>query len=284
MIRDLSETLRALLDDPALSASFPELAAAQIVFDRPAEGFNPSQTTIDLFLFDVRENEELRTNEPTRTRVNGGVSTRRAPLRVACSYLLTAWPTSGADLFLQEHRLLSQALQVLARHPQIPAAFLKGGLVGQEPPLPLVSARTEGLRDPHEFWASIGNKMRAAIIVTATIGMDIYPAATSPEVRVSQIHMGSRAFPDAPGLAASAGPPRFRIGGRVADAAGHAVVDASVSLVELGLAAKTDEEGHYQLGAMTAGTYTVRVHKDASVKSVSMAVPPVPATNYDVQL
>ena len=120
MINELSETLRALLDDPALAAAFPELAAAQVVFDRPAEQFNPSQTTIDLFLYDVREDMELRSNEPVVERLNGRAVIKRPPLRVACSYLLTAWAVGGGELPLQEQKILSQALMVLARYPTIP--------------------------------------------------------------------------------------------------------------------------------------------------------------------
>ena len=71
MIRDLSLTLQAILDDPALGAAFPELAAAQIVFNPPVETFNPTQTTIDLFLYDIRENMELRSNEPTSSASTG---------------------------------------------------------------------------------------------------------------------------------------------------------------------------------------------------------------------
>jgi len=59
---------------------------------------------------------------------------------------------------------------------------------------------------------------------------------------------------------------------------------ANVSLVELGLAARTDEEGRYQLGAMTAGSYTVRVEKGTTVKTVTVTVPPGVGTTYDVQL
>jgi hypothetical protein len=284
MIRDLSVTLQALLDDPALAAEFPELAAAQIAFDRPAETFNPSQTTIDLFLYDVRENMELRSNEPTRTRTNGDVALRRAPLRVACSYLVTAWPVGGAELPLQEHRLLGQVLQVLARYPRIPSAFLKGKLVGQAPPLPMITAQTDGLKDPQEFWSAIGNKLRASISVTATIGMDVFPATTAHAVIVSQIDFGPRLSPDAETLAPSAGPPRFRIGGRVATATGAAVADANVTLVELGLVASTDGEGRYQIGAMAAGTYTVRVQKEATVKTATVTVPAASGTDYDIEL
>ena len=285
MIRDLSETIGAMLDDPALATDFPELSAAAIAFDRPSDNFNPAQTTIDLFLYDVREDMELRSNEPLRTRTADGVRIHQAPLRVLCSYLVTAWPVGGTGLPLQEHRLLAQALQVLARNRQIPSAFLKGRLIGQEPPLPTMAARTDGLKDPHEFWTAIGNKMRPSFIVTATIAMDLFAPVTVPEVIVSEIHMGPRASADGEGLAASAGPPRFRIGGYVTGAASHApVVDANVTLVELGLAARTDQHGRYHLGAMTAGTYTVRVETGTTVKSVTVTVPPAAGTNYDVQL
>jgi hypothetical protein len=260
VIRDLSETIGAMLDDPALATDFPELSAAAIAFDRPSDNFNPAQTTIDLFLYDVREDMELRSNEPLLTRTPTGLQLHPAPLRVLCSYLVTAWPVGGSALPLQEHRLLAQALQVLARNRQIPSAFLKGRLIGQAPPLPTMTAQTDGLKDPHEFWTAIGNKMRPSIIVTATIAMDLFAPASVPEVIVSEIHMGPRASADGEGLASSAGPPRFRIGGHVTNAATHApIVDASVTLVELGLIARTDQQGRYHLGAMTAGTYTVRV-------------------------
>ena len=81
MIRDLSETLQAILDDAGLEKSFPELAAAQIAFDRPSEKFSPSQTTINLFLFDIRENTELRAKEPIVERRNGEALIHRPPMR-----------------------------------------------------------------------------------------------------------------------------------------------------------------------------------------------------------
>jgi hypothetical protein len=274
MIRDLSLTLRAVLTDPALATDFPELAAAQVLFDRPVEAFNPPLTTLDLFLFDIRENRELRSNERYTTVTNGQFTIRQAPLRIDCSYLVTAWPTGGTELFLQEHQLLGQALQVFSRYPRIPATFLKGQLAGQTPPLPMMTAQADGVREPYEFWSAIGNKMRASIIVTATIGIEAFPPITAHEVTVSEVNLGT---------------PRFRIGGRVTSAgpvpvAGAPIAGATARLVEIDLAAQTDEAGRYQLGAMAAGTYTLRVQKDASVKTVTVIVPPGPGTNFDVQL
>jgi hypothetical protein len=143
MIRDLSSTLQAVLSDPSLAAPFPELHNALIAFDRPDDGFKPAQTTIDIFLFDVRENMELRSNEPRIERLNGQAVIHPGPMRLACTYLITAWPVGGADLVLQEQRLLAQVLQVLSRYPKIPAAFLKGKLVRQEPQLPMMASHPE---------------------------------------------------------------------------------------------------------------------------------------------
>ena len=89
MIQDLSQTLRAILTQPGLPS---ELSAAHIVFDRPGDTFNPSQTVIDLFLYDLRENLELRSNDSALTRVNGAVTITPPALRLACTYLVTAWP------------------------------------------------------------------------------------------------------------------------------------------------------------------------------------------------
>jgi hypothetical protein len=285
MIRDLSLTLQAILDDPALAVAFPELLGAQVAFDRPADTFNPSVATIDLFLFNLRENMELRSNEPLTTLTDGQFSIKRPPARISCSYLVTAWPAGGGELPLQEHRLLSQALQVLARYPLIPASFLRGQLIGQTPSLPMMTAQAEGFSSPHEFWAAIGNKMRASFMVTVTIGMEVFPEViTAPEVIVSGLRVDRRASPDGEGLVPGAAPGRFRIGGRVTDSASLPVADASVRIVELGLAARTDADGRYQIGVMPAGSYGLHIEKGSAVANVAVTVPPAALSAYDVEL
>src|ERR1700752_3644747 len=107
MIDDLSRTLKAIL-----SRAPAPLSNAQVVFSRPTDAFTPPQTAIDLFLYDIRENVDLRNNEPVITRNrNGQVVTHRQPIRLACSYVVTAWPVgkSGDDAILLEQKLLGQA-------------------------------------------------------------------------------------------------------------------------------------------------------------------------------
>lgn len=282
MIRDLSQTLRAILKDSEL----PEpLHSVEIVFDRPDDKFNPVQTTVDLFLYDIRENVELRSNEPKTERKDGQVIIHRPPLRVACSYLVTAWPVSGPDLPLQdlplqEHRLLSQILNVLSRYPTIPEKFLQGSLKGQELPLPMITAQTEGFKNPAEFWTAIGNKMRPSFTVTVTISLE----ATTPEITQKMVV--------AKGIRLGQRTSLFRIGGRITDASNEPVKDATVMLVELNLVTTTDTDGLYTLGPIKSGVYKLHVQSGAiAPKEFDITVPiscsntyPSVCNNYDLKL
>jgi hypothetical protein len=202
MIEELSRTLQALLtlkqtspdaelesffvrlkrDAPRIAESFTELAkdfsllsAAWIKFDRPVENYEGDASgTVSLFLFDIRENLELRSNEPIIERNNGKAIIQRPPKRVACSYLVTAW-FGGAekDRQLNEQKLLSQALQVLSGFPIIPNELLWGNLKDQQPPLPMITMATEGFKNPAEFWTALGGKLRPSFTVTVTISVPI---------------------------------------------------------------------------------------------------------------
>lgn len=277
MIDDLSRSLRAILDDPGLAGSFPELAAAQVSFERPTETFTPAQTTIDLFLYDLREDVELRSNEPTVSRTNGQVAIGRPPLRVACTYLVTAWPVGGIEPPLQEHRLLGQVLRVLSALPTIPTGFLQGALVGQPLPIPLEVAQADGLSNPADFWTALGNRLRPALTVTATVAVPVgvpamVPAAITQAVRLEQL--------DRPATAVQF----FRIGGRVTNAASAPVAGATVLLVEPGISTTTDAAGHFILGGVAAGTFTLRATLGAVTQEVTITVPAPIGSDYDVQL
>jgi hypothetical protein len=297
MISDLSETLRAMLtlggpgQDPKLATLYKELANAQIVFDRPSEQFNPTQTTLDLFLYDVRENMELRSNEPVIERSNGQAIIHRPPLRVACSYLVTAWPVGGSELALQEHRLLSQALMVLSRYATISPLFLKGQLTGQEPPLPMMTAKADGLKEPAEFWTALGNKLRPSLSLVVTISMQPFEAETTGLVTLPpEILIGERtttASPDELKISAATTPGPFRIVGLVTDASGAAVAGAVVSIATLGLSTKTDEKGRYSLGmipAKPAGSYTLRAQSPSGTRTRIIKLPAPAGTTFNVKL
>lgn len=277
MINELSQVLKNILDDPAL----PEpLQSAQIEFDHPTETYTPAGglRTINLFLYDIRENVELRNNEPIVERLNGQANITRAPIRVDCSYLVTAWPDgTGQAMFLQEHQLLSQVLQALLRFSTIPPAFLAGtGLVTQEPPLPIVTAQAGTLKSPSEFWTAMGSRVRPSLSVIVTLSMQPFTPQTFAVAVTKQ-------FGVAPIDNPAAREDMFEIGGRVTDAASNPVDAAVVTLVELGLVTHTDITGRYSLGLIAAGAYTLRAEKLAATTQVTITVPTTVGNDYNVQ-
>src|SRR5262249_41277691 len=151
---------KAVLHDPLFATVFPELKAAEIVFDRPLDPFTPPNTTVDVFLYDLRENLELRLNEPTITRVGDQVVTHPAARWLGCSFLITSLPVGRADIPLQEHKLLTHVLRVLAPYRIIPGILLWGPLGGQDPPLPMVTLHPDALKNLAEFWSSLGSKLK----------------------------------------------------------------------------------------------------------------------------
>jgi|SRR5262245_14776805 len=182
MFHDLDATLAALLDG--------ELAVENVTvsFVAPDEQFPPpgvNPPAISLFLFEMRENTDLRTNEWELERREGGMVTRkRPPVRVDCSYLITAWPSESApDPAQDEHRLLGEVMKVLLRHRRIPAEHLRGELVGQEPPLRarvVVESQAHSLAD---FWSAMGGKPKATLQYALTLSVDVFePAEVGPEV------------------------------------------------------------------------------------------------------
>ena len=185
MIDDLDRTLEALLRQELP----PDLVSqVTITFATPDDQFPPTAVTlpaVDLFLYDVRENQDLRSSEWLVERQGDGTaSKRRAPVRVDCSYLVTAWASEASTTPAQDqHLLLGETMRVLLRHPTIPAPLLQGDLAGQEPPLPASALRAGHLQSMAEFWQALGGKPRAALNYTVTIGLDAFePAEPAPLV------------------------------------------------------------------------------------------------------
>ncbi|MCP4118894.1 MAG: DUF4255 domain-containing protein [Desulfobacteraceae bacterium] len=175
MIKALDQTLKALL-----MRDFPSNLGeqVQISFATPDDQFPPQSVTlpaIDLFLYDVRENQELRSNEVYLERRSDGTATRkRAPVRVDFSYLVTAWPSeSVSDPAEDEHHLLGEVMHVLLRYPTIPESVLQGVLKDQKPHLPVSSLQPGRLQSLGEFWQALGGKPKAALNYQVTLSVDV---------------------------------------------------------------------------------------------------------------
>jgi len=263
MIRDLSQTLEALLARPDLPK---ELRETPVSFEHPIDTFNPPVSTINLFLYELKENRELRSNEPIVRHQNGSALIRRPPVRIDCYYLLTAWPGNvpGSEGALQGHRLLSLALAALARHSTIPADALVGQLRGQEPPLPMLVAQPDGPANPAEFWSALGSRLRPAITLCATVAMELFEAEPAALVRARVLR-----FPPGDEFVALAG--------RIVDETGNGLFDARVELVGTELRAVTDALGRYRLERVPRAAFTLRVRASGfAVQDEPIVVPDQP--------
>jgi hypothetical protein len=139
---------------------------------------------IDLFLYDVRENRELRSTEWVIERRSNGVARSSPPLvRVDCSYLISAWPSEGTPQpALDEHHLLGEVMRALLRFPTLPAAVLQGTLAGQELPLPTAILQPGRLQSVGEFWQALGGKPKAVLNYTVTISVSPFEPVEAPLV------------------------------------------------------------------------------------------------------
>lgn len=193
MLNDLDSTLENLLrcELPASLVAIDALMPVTISFATPDQEFTKKVTlpAINLFLYDVRENLELRSNEwVVQRQENGTANRQRPPVRVDCSYLITVWAKDPAD-FQTEHRLLGDVMKALLRHPIIPTAVLQGSLREQEPVPRALTLRPPQLQSLGEFWQAMGGRPKPAMNYTVTIALPIYdePDQTIPLVLNTQI-------------------------------------------------------------------------------------------------
>jgi Pvc16 N-terminal domain len=171
---ELNKTLSELLRRK-LPAELVEQVS--ISFATPGADFPPTWVTlpaINLFLYEVQENRELRTTEPRLERqADGTVMRTPPPLRADCHYLITAWAKSGIQYPEQdEHRMLGEVLRVLHRYREIPPEALQGSLKNQSFPVRAAVLQPAQQQPRGDFWQALGGKPRAAFHYTVTIGID----------------------------------------------------------------------------------------------------------------
>lgn len=194
MFQDLDASLEAMM---AAELAWENVA---ISFAGPDDQFPPAGVdtpAVSFFLYDIRENTGLRSNRWETGRAGNGMLTRtRPPARVDCSYLITAWPSDRvpkpAD---DEHRLLGEVLKVLLRHQTIPPRYLRGELVGQQPPVPAKIIAENQLQSLGEFWQAMGGRPKATLHYGITLSVDVFETVeVGPEV-LEQVVTVSRGVP-----------------------------------------------------------------------------------------
>ncbi|MEB3180876.1 MAG: DUF4255 domain-containing protein [Nostocaceae cyanobacterium] len=170
MIQDLDETLKELLIQKMPRASVDY----DIQFDRPNqewEGKLGLKPTINLFLYDIRENLVLRNNDRYLTR-NGATGMETvAPIRMDLTYLVTVWAQKVAD----EHRLLGEVMKTLLGYPTLPAEVLKGEMANQSLPLRTWVALPDETPKTWDFWGANEWRLKPGINYRVTLAVESSP-------------------------------------------------------------------------------------------------------------
>src|SRR5215211_5345750 len=165
MLDALDETIKAVLRE--LGGLDPD--EVDIAFDAPDREWaaRVGKPTVNCYLYDMRENLDLRDTKWTVDRqANGRASRRAAPRHFDLSYVCTAWTADIED----EHRLLWRVLTTLIRCPVLPQHLLQGNLNEIDWPVTTEVAQPDGLlRDPADVWSALDNRIRPSVNVVFTL-------------------------------------------------------------------------------------------------------------------
>ncbi|SPE35046.1 conserved hypothetical protein [Candidatus Sulfopaludibacter sp. SbA3] len=171
MIVDLDQSLSMWL----LDALKPAIHEEFVVTFQPPDQLpdSPKVPAIDLFLYDVKQNLDQRSNEWIVERQPDGKATqKRAPVQVTCAYLISAWPAAGEDPVEQEHLMLGEVLKLLLANPKIPAKFLQGSLRGLDTAI-AATAVQPGAQNVTDLWRAFGGKAKAALNYSVNVGVEV---------------------------------------------------------------------------------------------------------------
>ncbi|GAA2978023.1 DUF4255 domain-containing protein [Actinokineospora diospyrosa] len=174
MIHEVDLCLRRLVrDDPLLGGE------VDVAFEAPTKDWASRRNapTVNVYLYDVREDMRRRQRGLHNEYVNGVVTARHLPPRYfKLSYLVTAWTQRPED----EHRLLASLLSRFLRYEAIPAELLEGTLAELGLPLPM----TVALPPPEDrafadVWTALGGELKPSLDIVVSAPMEtgrVFPA------------------------------------------------------------------------------------------------------------
>ncbi|MEM7330556.1 MAG: Pvc16 family protein [Chloroflexota bacterium] len=284
MIDDLDETIRQLLmDEMRIKAGEIDIA-----FDQPKRDWSArlSRPTINLFLYDVRENVQLREfgwDAVSESPADQSASRKMKPLRIDCHYMFTTWATEPED----EHRLLTRAMMALFRHPEISRSRLKGRLKEQAFDIRARLASHDKLANPAELWSALDNELRPSISYMITLTMDPWEPIDDPIVRTFQFDLAQVEADEETAVATPVDKPdtRLTIAGMVRRQEDQAPINkARVVVKEMDAVGFTGGHGRYKIKGIMPGEYTLDVRLLTGESAQRKIRIPAPDGNYDLEV
>jgi hypothetical protein len=266
MIDALDETIKAVLRE--LGGLDPD--EVDVAFDAPDREWagRVGKPTVNCYLYDIRENLDLRGTEWTVERQPNGrtAAKRQAPRRFDLSYVCTAWTADVED----EHRLLWRVLATMIRCPEIPRHLLQGGLARVAWPIITEVAQPDGLlRDPADVWSALDNRIRPSVNVVVTLPLDDTEPLIAPLVLTRRLRI------DEFGRMAEI----VQVAGTVTNEDGTPLPEVVVRVRGHAHATVTTREGRFWLAGLAPGAYTLVAESPTGTAERDVTVP---GTEYDV--
>jgi hypothetical protein len=245
MLADLDETIRSLLREELERHGFE---GVDIAFDAPSRDWSGqlSKPTVNIFLYDLREAEQLRTAEWTRIKRDGRTFDGRPPMVMECSYAVTAWTQAVED----EHRLLSQVLAIFYAFPEIPQEKLNGRLNNGSQAWPIKGRIGQGKGEKSDFWSAVGGQYKVSLDYVVRLSVESGARLTrGPEVRTQTIRTQ---MTDAPARTVLE---MHRSSGKVTDKKGQPVANVWVTLPDVGSFVTSGEDGMFRFDRLPPGRH-----------------------------
>ncbi|WP_435738060.1 DUF4255 domain-containing protein [Cellulosimicrobium sp. PMB13] len=161
MITEVDDALRALVREA--------VGDVEVAFDAPTTDWAARRNapTVDVYLYDVREDVKRRSHGLIDRRGPDGTVTGRAdpPRHFRLSYLVTAWTQRPED----EHRLLDRVLAALIGLDALPPEHVVGSLAEAGGPVPVtVGMPPAEDRSVTDVWSSLGGELKPSVEVAVT--------------------------------------------------------------------------------------------------------------------
>ena len=304
MINDLNKVLHKLFKERATllkSGAPPSVTDQQIRFQPPDPDWGThvaglgTRKAVNVYLVDLRENRQLRSNEREQRFENGFWQEDPAPDRVDCHYLITAWSPANdlEDRTRAEHKLLYETIAVLMRSsPLNPARILNPVELAtidpliQEMDLPTQILPADGFPKLAEFWGAMGTGYRwkpgIYLIVTLPVAQRTRLAGPMVTTKITEYRLAG---------SAAKGEVWIQIGGHVLDARGAksvVIAGAWVELATLGderlRTTDTDDDGRFAFADLQPGRYRLRARATGFGQTLPRDVDvPSPTGEYDLR-
>ncbi|MGF1603214.1 MAG: Pvc16 family protein [Thermosynechococcaceae cyanobacterium] len=254
MLNSLLQTLAEILATGTALAS-----TEQIDFSHPSMFLREAGrgSSLNLHLYDVRASRQMPSmGRQVERHYEGGRPVARIQ-RGASWFDVSILLTVRDQTVLGEHRLFSEALSLLMRHPSLREEFLASDLQGYGD-LPISLSRDPPI-DIGSLWSSLSAPIRPAIYLTVTVPFNPWKKTTVP--LVVERHLGeSSRFPGSMGEELAAR--QVAIAGLVKnELTRRPIKKVKVMLEGTEKAVTTDLEGLFFFENLRAGSYILQLKR-----------------------